>query len=496
MFGKRKMLGLAVTNRSATAVELVAADGGGRASRAAEFVFPQGAGLAEPAALGKALKQLLKREGFSASRCVIGMGADWLTAREKTLPPGAGGSIPQILSLMVEREYASDRTELVFDYALGPESAEDRTALLVAAPQRVLGQLTTMAQAAGLTVAAITASTMALAGATDSATDGDQLVLHLFAGGAELAIRARGGLRMMRCLSPAAPADERADPPSADGWLRRLTSEMRRVVALLPGAAPEEEAQRELLVWDETRAEPDLGRLLSEQLALPVKVCQRPEGLAPDGAVVSSPGAQFSAAAAMALGALRGRPPAVDLIHSRLTPRKMLAIGRKVTWAAAVGVALVVAGTVLALDWRRDRLEAAALNTKLNVMADDLAAASDIIGKVTFARLWYDRRPSYLACMRELTLAFPEEGLVWATSLGVQEDMQVVISGKAVSESAVLDVLDRLKANAKLAEVKPLYLRQVVRQGREVAFAMSFTFKQPDRTWSSPSAKKPSSQRR
>jgi len=72
----------------------------------------------------------------------------------------------------------------------------------------------------------------------------------------------------------------------------------------------------------------------------------------------------------------------------------------------------------------------------------------------------------------------------------------VVFSGKAIGESAVLDVLDRLKANPKLSDVKPLYIRQAGRDRREVAFAMSFAFAGSTRTWPSPSAKKTSSPRR
>jgi len=495
MLRRRKMLGLAVTSRSITAVEVVPADAGGRATRAAEFVFPDGAGLAQPVPLGKALRQFLRQQGFSASRCVIGMAANWLTAKAKTLPPGLGESIPGILSLMVEREYASERKELAFDYALGPSTAAEQSALVVAAPRRVLDQLTTMAGAAGLTVMGITGSTMALACSGEVTDDHEQLVLHLFGQGAELAIRAGGGLRMMRRLPLTVPTEERSDRPAANGWLRELTDEMRRVVALLPGGG-EHRAGRQLLVWDETHHAPDVGRLLSEQLALPVTVCERPAGLEPTGADCPSAGAQCSAAAAMALAGLRGRMPAVDLLHSRLSPARTLAIGRKLAWAAAMVAALAVAGTVLALDWRQGRREAAALKTRLEAMGQDLAAARNVIDRVTFARPWYDRRSSYLDCMRELTLAFPEEGLIWATSLGIQEDMRVLLSGKAVSESAVLDVLDRLTANPKLSDIEPQYIRKAGRQGREVAFAVSLTFMGPDRTWSSPSAKKPSSPRR
>ena len=186
----------------------------------------------------------------------------------------------------------------------------------------------------------------------------------------------------------------------------------------------------------------------------------------------------------------------MDLLHSRLAPQRKLAIGRKVAWAAAVVATLAVAGTALALDWHNDSVEAAELDARLGLMKDDLTDANEVIAQVTFARPWYNQRRSYLGCMRELTLAFPEEGLIWTTSLAVQEDMQVVFSGKAVSESAVLDVLDRLKASKDLSDVKPLYLRKAGRDGRETAFAMSFTYTPLGRTWPSLSAKNSSSPRR
>ena len=185
MLRKRRMLGLAVTKRSITAVEVVGANGGGRAGCAAEFVFPEGLAPEEPAAMGKALKGFLREKGFSASHCVLGLEADWLMARDRTLPPGGSDSAAQILSLAVEREFAGDHRQLVFDYALGAEAGGQRSALLVGAPRQVVDQLKAAAEAAGLTVDAVTASTMALAGPGNGSAGDDCLMLHLYAGGAE-----------------------------------------------------------------------------------------------------------------------------------------------------------------------------------------------------------------------------------------------------------------------------------------------------------------------
>lgn len=515
MFGKRRMLGLAVTSRSITAVEVVSANGGGRTRRAGEFAFEKGTGLEQPAALGKALRRFLRGGGFAASRCVIGIEAGWLTAREKTLPPGTGDSAGEVLALMVEREFASDREQLVFDYALGPETHRERAALLVAARRGMVEGLTSMAAAAGLSVVAITASTLALAesegwstaprGAAGASTaaapspgasPGDDLVLHLYGDGAELAVRAEGGLRLMRRLPVVVPRPS-ADAPNAptDGWVADLADQVHRVACLLPGDAGRP-AARELLVWDDARPlDEEACRTLSGRTGLPVRRCGLPGGLELADAPAPAGGA-VSAAAAVAVHALRGKRPSVDLLHSRLFARRKLRMGRRAIWGGVALAAVAAVAVAFGVDYHRDRAEAAALERRLNAVAGDVAEAENVVDEATFARYWHDRRPSYVAVLRALTLAFPEEGSIWANSVAVQEDMRVVFSGKAVSESAVLDVLDRLKADPAIVDVKPLYLQHAGRRGREIAFSMSFTFKPPNRTWSSPSAKRSSLRRR
>ena len=80
-------------------------------------------------------------------------------------------------------------------------------------------------------------------------------------------------------------------------------------------------------------------------------------------------------------------------------------------------------------------------------------------------------------CLYELTSAFPQEGRVWATSVMVREDLQAMLTGKAVNESAVLDVLDRLKSNPKLTAVKPMYIRQAGGASKDVSFAIGLALR-------------------
>ena len=62
------------------------------------------------------------------------------------------------------------------------------------------------------------------------------------------------------------------------------------------------------------------------------------------------------------------------------------------------------------------------------------------------------------------------------SSLAVKQDRRGAVSGKAVSESAVFEVLDALKSSRALDEVKLLYVRDTAGSSRTVTFAFSFSY--------------------
>ena len=72
--GSRHILGIAIDDRCLLIAEV--AVGGRRHTlrRAAEFAFPDGTSLQEPAVLGRALKAFLREQHFAARRAVLGLG--------------------------------------------------------------------------------------------------------------------------------------------------------------------------------------------------------------------------------------------------------------------------------------------------------------------------------------------------------------------------------------------------------------------------------------
>lgn len=470
MFNARRRLGLAVTEQGITAAEIATSSAGRRTMlQSAVLPFSGEINLDQPEKLGKELRKVLRASGVRASRCVIGLAAASIAAREKTLPATDVDSLRGALSIAAEREFASGAEGLAFDYAASPDE-KGTSALLVAAPRQIIGQLLAMARAARLSVLAITSSTAALALATRGpVSPPGRLILGFLPRGVELAVQSANGVRLIRHVS--------ARLDRADGQAGSLSVELRRILLLAP-VQQEQGPPRELLIWDSAGAGRHALESLEQRLGSPARLCTLATDLGVSDVPETPDSAKFAQAAALACSA--GQPVAVDFLHSRLAPPAKTYVRRRAVWAAAALLVLFAAVTYLLLDWRAARRDVAALQGQLADLRPAAREARTLADNVTFARAWYDHRPEFLNCLREITLAFPDEGRVWATGVTIREDMQALLSGKSVNETAALEVLDRLKSNPRLANVKPLFIRQAGGTSRDVSFAISLRLRRAD----------------
>ena len=106
-------------------------------------------------------------------------------------------------------------------------------------------------------------------------------------------------------------------------------------------------------------------------------------------------------------------------------------------------------------------------------MKADVAAARTNVAHFRLVRGWYESRPPMLDCLRALTMAFPNSGQVWTSSLSLRDDMTGTLTGKATDEKTVLDLMDHLKSSGPFASVQLQQLRQ---DTRGVSFSITFTF--------------------
>lgn len=443
----QRMLGLAFRGQAVAVAEVTASHGRYRLERTGTMPLGQAARLEEPEALGAALKGFLHERGFSARRCVIALEAGLLATKEKRLPEAAAGNLAEILRLAAEQDFAGGEEELAFDYVPAPRGPVTNV-LLAAAPRRTIDQALQAARTAGLTVAGVTASAMALAGVCGGGPE--RLLLATAKEGSELVMESSAGVRLMRRLAPGP-----------------LEAQLQRALAAGVGTG----APTELLVWGDEALDEAARNHLAQGLHLAVRAGRFPMDLGLEGPVGDG-GEGLAGAAAAALAAARGDTLAPDFLHSRLARATKSRIGRPALWGMAAGVCLVAALVWYVMDWQKSQSEIDDLQAQVSALEGPVKTAQGGIERTGFARGWFDQRPPILDCLATLTRAFPEDR-IWATRVEVHEDMTVSLAGKATGKETVLVLIDRLNAGPSAMKAEAQYIRQAGQSSQDVAFVVN-----------------------
>jgi hypothetical protein len=470
--GSSVMLGLSIDDRGATCAE-VATQGARRSvRRAGRFDFPTSAGaqtgaLSDPTALGAALKSWLASHGFTASRAVIGVPSKWLTSSERDLPPLNSGDALPMLRLQAEAMSMTAGHDLVVDVAGDPSrGGTGGKTLLVAIMRGQLDRLTQLASAAGLRLEAVTATSLAAFDQIDAAA-GRSLLLVGDAG-AELVAGDAGTARLLRHISSGNVAPV------------HLASELKRTLALSGVPAPT--AEKPLWVLSSLTAGQleDLSRRagIAMRAAQPARADFAPAALNGDADKLTIEA--FAPAVLLASRAASSGAIAVDLLHSRLAAPIPQKFGRRTIWAVVIGVAAVVAiGLLYSLVLDREA-EAKVLADQVAKGAPDAKAAQAAIDRFSFGRTYFERRTPVLDALREVTLAFDYNEPIWATSIVIRDNRDGVLQGRATNQQLVRQLLDRLKANPKLARVSLVNLQELSGRTREQGFTISFNYAGPE----------------
>ena len=490
-FGGNRVLGLAIGERGVLACELSRAGSGFRAERMAELPYPAGVSPDDAATFGPALREFLKTQRFGARRVVIGLPLKWAVVKTKDVPPASPATLADLLRMQAERDFAMDPSDLALEYVGTPSASAPGTVLLVAVPRKRLDAVTSAAEAAGLSVAAVTLSAAALGQQTGRLTGGEGAVLHVSSGAAELAVQHQGHARVLRHLrAPVAVAEVAAGAGAGTGaeaipdavpvapGAAPLTVELRQVLSLMP----QNGTAAQLNVWDGVglgdatdRWADALGVSVREQSlsALGVEA-------ADNGGAAGTGGGRFAPAVALALSGLAAEPILPDLLHSRLVARKPSRFGKPLVWGVLIAITVAVAIVAAALDLSGQRREVAEMKAQLAKMQPDVKTAEASIARTTFAQRWNDQDPRCLRVLSDLAALSPGDGQVWASSLNVQDDGRVTLTGRGTTSAAVQNVLDRLRAASAFSDLKVLDMRPAGRNSGDVTFSVNFRIASPD----------------
>jgi hypothetical protein len=485
-------LGMSVSDRSIACAE-ISVNGGKRiVRRLGTFALGEDVSFDKPGAAGAAFLAFLRQKKFSASRAVVGIPAKWMIALEKELPPSGEEQARSMLRMQAERLAVSESGEMIFDYAGKADSSKANKVLLVGVRRQRLEQIEEMLDAAGIGIVAITSAALTLAGGTRTG-DQDMPMLLLSRQGAEMVWRHDGTPRMLRHVSVMAVNSH------GPVTLGPLGSELGRTLALSRGNGST--GARELLLWDglgltseqvtelsdrtgvKLRSGDVLGSLGLEQSA------DTHSGSGPDsGDAAGATGEMYAPALSLALAGADKNLLALDFRKSRLTPRKKRKVGKQTGWIIAAAAVLILGTIGLYVNVHMQENELNRLTSDYARDEKKIQSADALIDRVNFTRGYFDTRPPFLECLREITLTYGTDK-IWTTNLSLREEEKRLptdkgpvgrkgqLQGRAANSATVVQFLQKMRGNKKFADFGRQYdSRDAGSKNGEVVFTASFVF--------------------
>jgi hypothetical protein len=418
---------------------------------------------AAPELVGREIRNHLDAAGVRERNCVVGVPLKWVLTAQTELPPLPEADMASLLQMEAERGFHSDVMALQIANSRSPLATDKKFVLLAGIPNTHIGALEQVLAAAKLKPVSFALGISALQFSGDEKSGG-VLALAIGERNVGLQITTGGGVTALRALEGAIENETGRRTLLADV----VTREARVTLGQLPGEL--REAVKRIRIFG--------PRELAQQLADEMELRFEPMGLkvetisayAPNEfGVALPPEASPSPAFSLAAGFLTAQKPAFEFLPPKPTVIEQFitkySSGRlRTTGAVAAGIAVIILGLFLIQQiqlWRL-RLQWSHMQAKVT----DLQNIQDQIRQ---DRPWYDDSFRSLAILRQLTLAFPEDGTVTAKTIEIHDnDGTVNCSGTASDNQALLAMQAKLRT---MAGITDLHLTQV--RGKA---PMQFTF--------------------
>ncbi len=456
MFPEKIFLGLALGQHSASVAEITCQRKNIQVRQTACWSYPEG-GKFSPSS-GRSFREFLRQNHFRTTRVIAGLPLSWLLVKEKETPPAETLTLAKLVRLEAEKDFTIPAEELCLDFISNFLSGEKPCLLVIALLRQRLQEVTVFIRAAGLTPVAVVPSFLGLSNLLSG--DGPELFLYLNQEEMLLAqVMDKAVVRVHRLERPVL----RKEDDEIAAWKNYLLARWRRVFLLAPEQL-QKPAAGKLTVFDDLGVNPSVWSALETSLNIPVIKEDLPPGTA----------------AATGLGTLGNSLASlpVNFLHPKTSLPKKSGRFRKMAYLfyglAAAG--LLAAGALWSL--KQEEKTVLQLKQRLKTLEEETAGTRKIMEQLQGVQRWQKTRPGWLDCLREITLCFPPEGGLWATSLAFQADRRGLLTGKAENEMLVLELLNRLRTVRLFQEVNLVYLRQAGGQSRQVSFAFNFLLKQ------------------
>ncbi|HKI69950.1 MAG TPA: hypothetical protein VKA67_10200 [Verrucomicrobiae bacterium] len=403
---------------------------------------------AAPELVGREIRNHLDSVGVRERHCVVGLPSKWALTAHTELPPLSEADAASLLQLEAERGFPCDVTTLQLANSRCPLSGGKQHATLVGIPSAHVTLLEQVLRAAKLKPVSFSLGITALQPPAEETSNG---VLTLVIGERHvgLQITCGGGVAALRALEitietegarHALPTDLVARETRIT--LGQLPAELREAVLRVRIFGPGDLA-RQLADEMELRFEP-MG--LEVEVVSAYTANEFGSQLPPEAPV--SPAFSLAARQLMeqspAFEFLPPKPTAWEQITARYSSGKLQTIG-----AVAAGILVIVGGLFLFQQWQLSRLQSQW--SKMSAKVKDLDSLQQQIQQY---RPWFDESFRALSALRQLTMAFPEDGVVSAKTVEIREGETVTCTGVARDNASLLRTLSQLRAANGVNDVK------------------------------------------
>jgi len=471
MLSARNILGIAVDEFGIVAAEVRFRPSRSEVRRVGQWSFEERLNSDNAKDLGQKLRQFLRTNHFSSKQAIIGIPTKWIIAKEIIAPPASPDVLAGMLSIQAERAFSLNASELIFDYCGRTSVSEKSEVLLLAARRQIIDQITELVVAAGLQVQSMTVSALAFSKVLSKTGPEYRYGLYTRPTYCEFWTQVNGTPRSIQHVPI---AGEHRTP---DEHTEQLVAMIQRMILLSSqqGQSP----PYHVTAYDGCGLMDEMINRLNEQLAPQVTVTNGGSQILSGRLRLSDypEDAQSIAAVAVAMIAVGTDKPPVDFLNPRIGVKKTSHRKSVTVWAGIIGVVCLVALATVLVDWQADRRDIATYAQQLELMSEDITAAQEVVDRISYASSWTSQEPVFLNCLRELTLTFPEEPMVWATNLRLSENAGAALVGKAVDENSFYEVLDKIKEHKAFSNVQMIHIRDAGRDSREKEFAVHFEFR-------------------
>jgi hypothetical protein len=403
--------------------------------------------------MGRELRNHLDAAGIRERYCVMGLPLKWALTTHAQIPNLPEADVASLLQIEAERGFASDVSTLHYAASRCRLPDGNQQALLVGVPKNHLVLLEQALRAAKLKPVSFSLGITALQPPMSDSANGT-LALVIGETNVGLEITSGGGIAALRALEGALESDGARKILHAD----LIAREARITLGQLPHGLREN--VRRVRIFGPR----DLSQQLADEIelrleAMGLEVEQVTHYSSDEFGLQLSGETPISPAASLAAAHLGGRKATFELLPPRVTPWQQMVArysSGKFRMAGATGgiIILIAAGAFLYQQYELTRYRA-----RWNKMETKVRDLDKITQQIHQYRPWFDQSLGGLTILRQLTTAFPEDGVVTAKTVEIRDLNTVTCTGTTRDNDSLLRTLDHLRTNNAVSEVRTVQIR-------------------------------------